>query len=120
MGIEFIRATSKSHQKAWQRETALASDDLFTAANAPTFVSRVLLADSLVDISRLNPDTVLLLKSEGDRIDCFLNENLVAEIEGPTAALLASEIVDQPHRYFSAVIEERHVEAKKIYVRVLE
>jgi hypothetical protein len=120
MGIEFIRATSKDHTKAWQREAVLAANDLVAAANAPTFVSHVLLADVLTGIELLNPETVLLLRSEGGQLDCYLGDLRVATVKGPAAMRLASEIVDRPHRYLAAVIEERHVDIGQIHVRLVE
>jgi hypothetical protein len=121
MGIEFIRSRSKDHHKAWAREAELAAADLFTGANAPVFVTRVLLARATTAMEKLAPETVLLLKAEGGgQVDCYLKDERVATVEGPTAMQLVSEMIDRPHKYFAAVIEERHTEAGQIHVRILE
>ncbi len=117
MGIEFIRSRSRSHEKAQTREYMRAGGDLFAQATLPSISSMVFLARAVVAIEKLDPDTQVLLKAVDDHIDCFVMGQKVAIIEKPPAKLHA-QISELPEGYCAGIIEERHIGASKLSIRV--
>jgi hypothetical protein len=121
MGIEFIRARSKPHQKAQSREFIRAADDLLVASNPPQRRSITFLADVEGDVAQnlahLDPGTELVLQVDGEHMNCYRNGRLVAKVRAPMSSWLAA-IQEQDEGTCAGHVEERHRDAAVISVRV--
>lgn len=115
MGLDFLRKTALSHNKAWSVEFRQAADDLF----APTYMSirRSFLA-SIYEEGVLEEGDPVTVRLSNDRVLVLKDIYPLAEIEKPSLDLI--ETLSACHGVLAGFIDETNNLARVVSVRVGE